>query len=305
MVLNRIFLVLSLLIGISIALISHAVRADILFEGYSKVLSGGVPIGYSISRYEFDNKKKQFIATTFLKTNELGGNLTESLKAYSTDDMKPVSYQYTTLIGNQTKVIDAKFEKGKMFANVTDGKKVERIQKDIPKGTFLSSFLAYVMLRSPTGFKADTKYEFQAIAEEEAGIFKGIAFIKTPENYNGLKAFRVLNEFKGSKFISLVSDKGEVFSTKAPVQGISTELVAKPTEATASFPVPAPILSHLFGDVPTGQMNELSKFINKNPNDLKQQGIPQGKGIQVKGSPTPGTAPGTVPTPAPKKGDGH
>ena len=303
MVLKRIFLALSFLIGISIALISHAVRADVLFEGYSKVLSGGVPIGYSIARYEFDNKKKQFIATTFLKTNELGGNLTESLKAYSTDDMKPVSYQYTTLVGNQTKIIDAKFEKGKMFANVTDGKKVEKIQKEIPKGTFLSSFLAYVMLRSPTGFKADTKYDFQAIAEEEAGIFKGVAFIKTPEDYNGLKAFRVLNEFKGSKFISLVSDKGEVFSTKAPVQGVATELVAKPTEATANFPIPSAVLKNLFGEVPTGQMNELSKFVNKNPGDLKKQGIPPGKGIQVKGSPAPAPSPSSAPVPKDANGE--
>lgn len=104
MVLKKVFLALAFLIGVSIALIGHAVRAEVLFEGYSKVLSGGVHIGYSIVRYEFDNKKKQFVATTFLKTNEFGGNLTESLKAFATDDMKPVSYEYTTLIGNQVKV---------------------------------------------------------------------------------------------------------------------------------------------------------------------------------------------------------
>jgi hypothetical protein len=292
MVLKKVFLFLAFLIGVSIALIGHAVRAEVLFEGYSKITSGGVHIGYSIARYEYDAKKKQFIATTFLKTNEFGGNLTESLKAFSSDDMKPVSYQYTTLVGNQVKVIDAKFEKGKILASVKDGPKNEKIVKEVPKGAFLSSFLAYVMLKSPQGLKADTKYDFQAIAEEDADIYKGVAFVKNPEDLNGIKVLRVLNEFKGTKFVSLVSERGEVLSTKSPVQGIGTELVAKPSDATASFPVPTSTLKTLFGDVPTGQFNELSKRSHNQatppaqpPIPNKQQGIPAGKGIQVKGSP--------------------
>jgi hypothetical protein len=293
MVLKRWFYFLSLLIGASIALIGHAVRAEVLFEGYSKVLSGGVHVGYSIARYEYDPKKRNFIATTFLKTGEAGGNLTESLKAFATDDMKPVSYQYTTLIGNQVKAIDAKFEKGKILASVKDGDKNEKISKEVPKGAFLSSFLAYVMLKSPQGLKADTKYDFQAIAEEDAALYKGIAFVKNPEDFNGIKSFRVLNEFKGTKFVSMVSERGEVLSTKSPVQGIATELVAKPSEATGTFPVPASTLKTLFGDVPTGQMNEVSRRAQGKPTAFpqtpepptKQQGVPGGKGIQIKGSP--------------------
>ena len=290
----------------SVALFSHAVRADVLFEGYSKVLSGGVHIGYSIVRYEFDNKKKQFIATTFLKTNEFGGNLTESLKAYSTDDMRPISYQYTTLVGTQVKVIDAKFEKGKLLASVKEGGKVGKIIKDIPKGVFLSSFLAYLILKSPEGMKVDSSHPFQAIAEEDASVDKGVYAIKNQEDYQGIKVFKILNEFKGSKFVSLVNDHGEVFSTKSPVQGISTELVAKPSEATAAFPVATATLRTLFGDIPTGQMNEISKRaqsqpqaptsataappapIKLPPGANKQHGVPEGQGIQVKVSPSEG-----------------
>lgn len=292
MVQHKKFFAISFAIGIIIACISHSAKADILFEGYSKVLSGGVHIGYSIVRYEFDNKKKQFVATTFLKTNEFGGNLTESLKAYSTDDMKPVSYQYTTLIGKDVKIIDAKVEKNKLLASVKMGGKTEKISKELPKGSFLSSFLAYVMLRSPTGFKADTKYDFQAVAEEDGSLNPGIAMIKNQETFNGIKAYRVLNEFKGSKFISMVSDKGEVFSTKSPVQGISTELMAKPSEATAGFALPVATLRTLFGNVPTGQMNEVSKNAQKAPPpaatptpSAKQDGIPQGAGIHIKSTP--------------------
>lgn len=258
MVLKHVFWGLSFLVGISIAFISHAVRAEVLFEGYSKINSGGVHIGYAIIRYDFDAKKKQFIASTFLKTNDFGGNLTESLKAVASEDLKPVSYQYTTLTGKVVKTIDGKVEKGKLVAVVKDGDKSERIVKDLPKGAFFSSFLAYVMLKSPQGFKSDNKYDYEAIAEEDAALYKGVAYVKNLQDYNGLKAFQVLNEFKGTKFISFVSERGEVLSTKSPLQGISTELVAQPTLATAGMTVPAPTLKTLFGEVPTGQKNEVS-----------------------------------------------
>lgn len=283
MVIKRIFILVSLLIGVAIALIGHAVKAQVLFEGYSKILSGGVHIGYAVAKYEFDAKKKQFIATTFLKTNELGGNLTESLKAFSTEDLKPLSYQFTTMEGPKVKAIDAKFEKGKMIA-VISGAKKETIAKDIPKGVFLSSFLAYVMLKSPQGLKSDTKYEFQAIAEEDAAVYPGIAYVKSPDDFKGLKLLRVLNEFKGAKFISQVTEKGEIVSTKAPATSIATELVAKPSEATANFPVPTATLKTLFGEIPAGQVNQVSQLANTAPPMNKQQGVPAGKGIQVKGS---------------------
>ncbi len=297
MVLKKLFLALSFLIGVSIALISHAVKAEVLFEGYSKIYSGTVHIGYTIARYEFDSKKKQFIATTFLKTNEVGGNLTESLKAIASEDMKPISYQYTTLLGNQVKAIDANFSKNRLSATVS-GQKKEIISKEMPKGTFLSSFLAYVILRSPQGLKADTKYDFQAVAEEDAAVYKGIAYVKSAEDLNGMKVLRVLNEFKGTKFISLVTEKGEVVSTKSPVQGIATELVAKPSEATAAFPIPTATLKTLFGDVPTGQINEVSKRAQTAPPPTKQEGVPAGKGLQLKGGPAP------APAPSENKGEG-
>lgn len=268
-------------IGCAVAIISNYAKAQVLFEGYSKILSGGVPIGYSITKYEFDTQKKQFVGTSFLKTNELGGNLTESLKAISTEDMKPVSYQFTTMEGPKVKTIDAKFEKGKMIA-VIEGAKKETISREVPRGAFLSSFLAYVMLRSPQGLKSDTKYEFQAIAEEDAAIKSGIAYVKSAEEFNGLKVLRVLNEFKGAKFISQVTEKGEVVATKAPAISISTELVASPSDATMNFPVPTATLKTLFGNIPTGQINPVSELKKNSPPPGKQQGVPGGKGIQIK-----------------------
>lgn len=283
----RLFICLSLLFSQNLA------HADILFEGYSKILSGGVHVGYTISRYEFDNKKKQFISTSLVKTNEAGGGITESLKAYATDDLKPISYSYTSLIGTQAKTIDAKFEKGKILATVRDGGKDEKIIKEIPKGSFLSMFLVYVMLKSPQGLKPDAKYDYQSIAEEEASIVKGVAAIKNQEDLNGFKVFKIINEFRSTQFISYVNEKGEILMVRAPVQGITTELVAQPSIATANMQVPTSLIKKLFGDVPTGQKNEVSKAnhsgktklapISNAPNATKQQGVAPGQGLQLKG----------------------
>jgi len=281
-------------------------KAEILFEGYSKVLSGGVHVGYVLNRYEFDAKKKQFISTSFLKTNDSGGGITESLKAYATEDLKPISYNYTTLVGTQSKTIDAKFEKGKIIATVMNGGKPEKISKELPKGAFLSTFLTYVMLKSPQGLKPDSSYDYQAIAEEDASLVKGVAFVKTYEDFNGMKALKVLNEFKDSKFISYITDKGEVLSTRSPVQGIATELVAMPSAATNNMQIPSSLLKQLFGDVPTGQKNAVSEFAKADPKPEtkkaapadaakkvpgKQEGIPGGKGLQLKAEPAKDSSP--------------
>lgn len=237
-------------------------QAQVLFEGYSKVTSSGVHIGYAIAKYEFDVKKKQFIATTFIKTNELGGNLTESLKSVATENFAPISYSYTTLMGNVAKTIDAKFEKNKMTAVINEGNKKNTIIKDLPKDKdiFLSSLLAYYILKkNPKGLSADSNYQYDAIAEEDASIQRGVVIIKPKEDLAGNSVFRVLNEFKGIKFISFVNDKGEILMTKTPLTGINTELVADPNLATDKISVPTEIIKNLFGNIPAGKIHQLTK----------------------------------------------
>ncbi len=247
----------SVLVTITV-LVTVSAKAEILFEGYSKVVSGGVHVGFIVSRYEFDSKKKQFSFTYLMKTNELAGNMLESIKAVSKADLSPVAYAYTSLAGGQTKTIDAKFEGGKFIATVKDGANISKINKALPKGVFLSYFLVYEMLKNPKGITPGTKYEYQAIAEEDGAIVKGMAFVKGVEEFNGIKAYKILNDFKDTKFTSYVSEKGEVLSAKSPVQSISTELVAQSSAATGNFQVPTALLKSLFGEVPLGNKNELA-----------------------------------------------
>lgn len=264
---------------------------DTLFEGYHKLISGGVHIGYTISRYEYDPKAKKFIATLFTKTGALGSDVTESTHAVADADMNPISYEYTAMVGKDVKTIDAKFAKNHMSAVVKDKGKTQKIEQDVPKGVFLSQFLIYLMLKSKTGLRADLNYKYKAIAEEDGKIYDGQALVSQQEKYNGYPAFKILNNYKDLKFVAYVTDRGEVLGVNNPAQSLTSELMAKPTEATGQFTVGASILKNVFGEVPIGTNNVLSKALKAEalrPTEIenpKQQGIPQGQGIIIKAQP--------------------
>jgi hypothetical protein len=250
---------LSALIGFSILTAPLVSNAAVLFEGYSKINSGDTHIGYVISRYEFDDKKKQFISTYFIKTGKGPTETTESLKAVADSQLAPIAYEYTSLAGKETKTIDAKFKAGNMSALVSTNGKSHKIDKAIPKGTFLSTFLVYLMLKSKDGLRSETKYEYQAIAEEDASISKGQALVGKEQSYNDFKVFKILNTFKDAKFLSYVNDRGEVIATNAMGTGISTELVSSAAEATNGQSYSTTLLKTLFGGVPPGTQNVVAQ----------------------------------------------
>lgn len=251
---------LTLTVALTLTSTLDDARADVLFEGYSKVLLGGQHVGFTVQRYEFDPKKKEFSTIYFLKTNATGGNIQESLKARANSSLNPVSYQYTELAGQTPRTIDATFKGETMTTvSVANGARSVLPGKKIPKGAFLASFLGYLMLQGKEGIKTGVKYSYQAIAEEDGNLHSGEAFIAGEETMNGISVFKVLNTFKGSQYISYVTHKGEVIGTKSPAQQITTELVASIQEATAGLSVNTNTLAQLFGAVPKGTENAVAR----------------------------------------------
>lgn len=232
--------------------------ANALFEGYSKVLLGGVHIGFTVSRYELDPKKNEFVSTYFLKTNTLGGNVTESLKARATTGFKPVSYQYTSIVAGKTKTIDAAFKGDQMTAVVVEDGKTVTVRKTVPKGAFPSTFLGYMMLKGKEGLKPGVRYGYVAIAEEDAAVYPGEANVINAVHHGGIPALKIFVTFKGARFASFVTLKGDVLATNSPTQGLATELVAGVQEATAGQSFNPSALSALFGRVPEGKQNALA-----------------------------------------------
>ncbi|MCB0391387.1 MAG: hypothetical protein KDD58_08850, partial [Bdellovibrionales bacterium] len=248
---------------VSSFLLGPFAKAEVMFEGYYQIKLGSVHSGFVIQQYSFDNKKKLFSSTYYIKTNQLAGDITESLKATANDKFEPVSYQYTSKTGNTIKTIDASFKNNKMMAVVSDGKLGNKVEFDLPKGTFLSTFLAYMMLSR--GISKGKVYNYKGLAEEDAKVYDGKALIQQQEDKYNLTAYKILNEFKGTKFISTMTDKAEVLDTKSPVQQIETVLVKTPAEATKGFQVNSKTLRLLFGRVPSGKINQLTKANSKGP----------------------------------------
>lgn len=268
-----------------------ATNPNTLFEGYSKIILNGLHVGYTVLRYEFDPRKKQFQATYLVKTEEQGGNILESLKAVADQDLKPISYQCVSLIDKKPKTIDATFNGQKMTGVMKEGKTSKKLISDLPKGTGLAIFLYYLILRSPDGLKTETKYNYKAIAEEDAKVYDGVAIIGKEEKFNGLKAYKASNTFKDVNYTFYLTETGEALMTDTPAANIKTILVANPQEAIAKFNVPTAILTNLFGDIPAGSSNAVTKTLNaevrqhKGPPPTKREGIPPDPKIMIKGSP--------------------
>jgi hypothetical protein len=279
-------------------------RAEVLFDGWYRVLSAGQHVGYVVQRYEVDPKTKIFTSTYFLKTNAFGNEVTEGVKAKAAENLTPISYQYTSKVGKKTKVIDAVFEGGvpakkptktkakidktpaglRIVATVIEDGKTQKIDKVLPQGTFLSTFLVYLMLQNKEGIKVGNNYEYNAIAEEEGEVYNGKAFIKETTKQNGVEVFKILNTYKGIQFINHVTAKGETTYTKTPVLHLVTDLVSSADEARKNITLEDKSIRTLFGTIPgkgTLAGTPLAKPTDTTE-EAKGSGVPAGQGIITK-----------------------
>jgi hypothetical protein len=243
-----------------ILLFSVHANSEILFEGYYKVTQAKKHIGFIIQRNEIDSKTKYFKTTSFLKLSKNGFDMSESLQAISDADLKPISYTYLSTDGTKSKTIDATFnfktKEPKMTALITENGEKKKKDKKITNDTFLSSALYYFMLKSKTGIKVDTKYDFSAIAEETFDVSKGSARIEKKLITQGpLQLMQSQNNFSGSEYSNLLNERGEVISANTPATGIELVLVQNSEEATEGVKVNSGTLEKIFGDVPKGKVN--------------------------------------------------
>ncbi len=267
-------------------LVTPPARANLLFEGWFQVLAGSEKVGFFVERYEFNNNK--FKCVTYLKTNAGGNNVTESLKAESGPDLSPSSYQYTSKTGDNVKVIDATFKADMMTLNIFDGKKKTVTSKRIKKGTFLSEFLIYVVLNQKNGLKIGNDFKYNAIAEEEGTAYTGSLLVKNQEPVKGKDAFRLINEFKGEKYISWVTPRGEPLLVRQPNQNIDVRFAENEAAATEGITVNKNDLALLFGKVPgesASDNTEASPVKRPTKNVTKPAPTPTGEGIEIKPPP--------------------
>lgn len=238
-------------------------QAEVLFEGYYKLSWGDQHIGYIIQRYDLNSTDKTFshISYFYAKTSE--GTTTESLNAKSSDKLAPISYQYTSLDGGKSKAIDAIVKEvkkaKKLVIKIVDNGKASVKEVGLNDKVFLSSFLSNLMLKNPKGIQVGNKFEYEGVAEEDAAIEKGVAFVKEQVKERGLDCFRILNTFKKEEFVSWVNFRGEMLKINVPKKNITAELVADKKDATKEHALNESSIKLLFGNVPEGKINLLHK----------------------------------------------
>lgn len=238
--------------------------ADILFEGYYKLVDNSKHVGYFIQRYELDPASKVFSSTYYLFTKTVEGVVVnESLNAKSTSKLEPLSYQFSRSDGTSTKAIDAIVKKSgktsKLIIKIVENGKPPRMREVVLNDKiFLSTFLAHLILKSPTGIQVGNKFTYEAIAEEDGQIEHGEVFVKEQVKEKGIDTFRTLNTFKKDEFVNWLNVKGESIKTSVPKLNIEAELMANPKDAYSGMPFSENIIKALFGGIPEGKKNLLS-----------------------------------------------
>ncbi|MBK9293819.1 MAG: hypothetical protein IPM57_05135 [Oligoflexia bacterium] len=275
-----------LLLCFSLLLCASTASAKVLFEGWFEVFSGAKKIGYSVQRYEFDNNK--FKATTYLKTNADGNSITESIKAFSGADLKPLSYSYTSKVGKEIKIIDATFSKDKMNLKIHDGAKETKKTVVLKKpGTFLSTFTPYVLMAQKKDDKGEGGLQvskkniiYAAVAEEDGAVYNGVLRVTSLDNVKEKKAYKILNKFKDQEFASWITPEGEFLLTRAPKLNIEVRISENMKDATGDLGVNLNDLKLLFGKLP-GETVATDKRFEKH--DTTKAGITTQPGVEIKG----------------------
>lgn len=235
----------------------HA-NAEILFEGYYKVTQFKKHIGFLVLRHEIDTQTNNFKTTSFIKLAKEGFDMTESYQAVSDAELAPLSVNYLAAGDKKTKTINVTIKNQKMTGSVTEDGKTIKVNETVPKGVFLSSALYYIMLKSKSGLKTDTKFDYSAITEEGPVVMTGTVSVDKKMVTQGTQQLlKINNRFAGSDYDNLVTTKGEVISANTPGTMIESELVKNKDEALAGIKLPAGTLEKIFGNTPAGTTNPL------------------------------------------------
>lgn len=258
-----------LLIGIVLLFFSPAAvfASEVMFEGYYRVELENKPIGYIILRYSYDGGSNTFEANSFTRIKLGDKIIQESVKAKCDDKFHPISYSYTGQTGDQVKMIDGAFKGETMTLKINDAKKLKTETYKIPKGTFLSSFLTYLLLQQK--LELNQAFKYSAVAEEDGNSYWGKAWLQAREVKPGYEVYTVLNKFKNEEFISklaVVKDpknpakniKGEVLSTSSPTKNLTSKLMPSANQATEGQLIPNKTLMTVFGGIPSGKINMVS-----------------------------------------------
>lgn len=259
-------------------------NTQILQEGGYKILSEqNKTVGFLVQRYEFDNETKKFKHIYYLQRTTPNGDIKESLVAEAAENLRPIQYTFTTYSDSHSKTVEAQFTEQVMTVTITEGERKTSFQKRIPEGTFLSSFLIYLIVQNKLA--VNSNYQYVAILEREASLSNGRATVPEETTLNESKAFKVVNTFEETNDVQYITSSGILLKREGA--DLTYERAQNIMDIMTPMNPPLHQLNMLFsGKLPEGA-NILDSPVKKNP-FLSEQEILRRNKLPHGVSPPPG-----------------
>ena len=259
-------------------------NVQILQEGGYKILSEqNKTIGFLVQRYEFDNETEKFKHIYYLQRATANGDIKESLVAEAAQNLSPIRYTFTSYSDSHSKTVEAQFTEQVMTVTITENEKKTSLQQRISEGTFLSSFLIYLILQNKLA--VNSNYQYIAVLEREASLLTGKATVPEETTLNGFKAFKVINTVEETNDVQYITSSGILLKR----EGANFTLERAQNIIDIMTPMNPPLhqLNMLFsGKLPEGA-NILDSPVKKNP-FLSEQEILRRNKLPHGVSPPPG-----------------
>jgi hypothetical protein len=239
--------------------------ADILFEGYYKIISSDRHVGYIIHRDAYNARTKLRTLTYLVWTKYNESVSQEAVQVVVRRSAKkrfiPVSFRHWEGLLELTSLTEGTF-----------GEKLHVIRKDLrknvtvnkgsllvpPDGVFSSLALPMIAELRPAEFVAGHRIVLTAFSEESERYSDMAVNILKTVPVNGERVITAEIQYLNEATRFLLLTDGQTLGTRSNLTPLETYLVADRKEAIGNFPLPAKTVRLLFGYEPSGLTNPVA-----------------------------------------------
>ena len=232
-----------------VLILSLSAGAEVLFEGYYRVLLEKKPVGFSVLRHE--TTKRGFQVHQYSNVQLPSKKRTiETLKARSNSLLEPQSYEYTRREGEKVVFLSkGTFYKTKKLWKVVGKTSKKTFKKTFSKPPLLSAFIPLAwsekMRTSPK-----LSYAYEVFEEKKGRLVKG-SFRRTQ-----LPQFWI-QDLGGVKSRLRLTERAEILETQSSQWKLKHQLV--PSLEFISQALPVKELKSVFKKLPKGNIHSLRK----------------------------------------------
>ena len=237
-----------LVLSVTLALVGTA-TAETTFEGFYRIDRGRKHVGFVVQRLRREGDRR--ILTSYLRLRQPDDTeVFESFKSTALANGMPIASEHR---GNNAGMpaIFARFTgpRGRVDFGVPESRRPTSVDKYDLMGSFL--FFVANLPSLATG----SIYRYYAFAEERGTVQAGTLHVAGAQDVNGVKVYRLLDDFLGEPVEDFVAANGQPLGSRALGGDLNVYWVDSRDEAIGIFKYPNRDVIALFGDLPAGKVN--------------------------------------------------